>query len=246
MTTNTYSEFSEFCVRFYDLVVEANVVADFVLSKLGDCRGKSVLFVGGFFQVAKQLHARGLELTVVDYTDEMVSLGRQQLEGIRVEKADLAALEYLEEFDVVIVIGRVFTHLLSAEAAHSALAGVYRALKPKGLALIDNYESSKIEKTDYFNGRVRVEDQQLLIIRDSSTKRISTTPHVVEWSARYHVTEGGQEVVFSDTMPQRAFSREEMDALCKAHGFGVCQQGDNFDETSFYTLMQQQPHALKS
>lgn len=238
MTTNTYSEFSEFCVRFYDLVVEAEVVADFVLSKLGDCRCKNALFVGGFFQVAKLLHARGLELTVVDYTDEMVCLGRQQLEGIRVEKADLAALGYLEEFDVVIVIGRVFTHMLSAEAANSALAGLYRALKPQGLALIDNYESSKIEITNYFNAKVSVCDQQLVIARDSSTKRISTIPHIVQWSASYHVCEEDREIIFTDSMPQRAFSREEMSKLFTANGFNVCQIGDNFDETSFYTVAQ--------
>lgn len=239
-TTNTYGDFSVFCVRFYDLVVKAEVVADFVLAKIGDFCGKNALFVGSFFQVAKQLHASGLELTVVDYSDEMVLLARQRLEGIRVEKADLAALDYQEQFDLVIVIGRVFTHLLNDKAAQSALAGVHRALRPGGIALIDNYESSKIEETDYFNGQVSVRDKNLSIIRDSSTKRISTTPHVVQWMANHQVTEGELEFTFSDTMPQRAFSREEMAKLCQSHDFQVRDQGDNFDETSFYTLIQKQ------
>ena len=50
------------------------------------------------------------------------------------------------------------------------------------------------------------------------------------------ISQNGEEKVFQDEMLHRAFSRSEMKQLLEENGFLVLDQGDNFDETSFYTV----------
>ena len=232
----TYSDFSDICTRFYDLVVKPKDVADFVLSKLGDHKPFNALFVGGFFLVAKEIYQKGIELKVVDYTDEMVEEARKRLPEIPVEKASLEALSFDNEFDCIFVIGRVFTHMLSVEDSENAVKGLYKSLKEGGVLFFDNYEDSKIRVTDYFNGRIDVADESMKIIRDSSTSLVSESPYLVNWKAEYKILENGVEQTYQDEMLHRAFSRTEVKDLLEKNGFKVEDQGDNFDDTSFYTL----------
>lgn len=234
--TETYSDFSDICTKFYDLVVDPYQVAQFVYSKIEKYRPRSVLFVGGFFLVARELQKLGLDLVVTDYTDQMAREARSRLPDTRIELADLRELPFHEEFDTVLVIGRVFTHMLTSEDSSRALQSVNRALKSGGIVLLDNYEDSKIQVTDYFNGCVSVSDSTLQIVRESSTELISHDPLVVNWKAEYRATLGSETKSFNDEMHHRAFSRDEMKELLELHGFTVLGQGDNFDETSFFTL----------
>ncbi len=234
--TETYAEYSDICTKFYDLVVDPVQVAEFVYSKIKQYYPRKCLFVGGFFSVARELQKTNLELVVTDYTDEMVKEAQKRLPNTRIERADLRHLPFENEFDTILVIGRVFTHMLTADDASQALQSIHRALKPEGLVLLDNYEDSKIQVTDYFNGLVSVSDSSIEIIRRSTTKLVSQDPFVVNWFADYRVTSQGNLITFSDQMRHRAFSRSEMKNLFEENGFSVCAQGDNFDETSFFTL----------
>lgn len=77
-----YSNQAYVCAKFYDLVINNDEVAEFVESKIKRFTPEKILFVGGFFLVAKNL-ATKYELTVVDYTDEMVKEGKKRLPGIK-------------------------------------------------------------------------------------------------------------------------------------------------------------------
>ena len=74
------------------------------------------------------------------------------------------------------------------------------------------------------------------IIRRSSTVLLSEKPHVVEWKAEYSGELEGQAFHFEDSIPNRAFTRPEVVRHLGNHKYEVVSQGDNFDETSFYTL----------
>ena len=232
----TYQDFSDICTRFYDLVIDPDQVADFVAKKISAFQIKEILFVGGFFLVAKEIAKRGYSLTIVDYTDQMVAEGKKRLPDFVVNKADLRSLPFTQQFDCVLVIGRVFTHMLTEEDAVRALRSVLRSLRPGGLLFFDNYEASKIQRTDYFNGEVIVQDSVQRIVRSSTTSLISTEPFVVNWSARYEIASGTRSGYVEDEMLHRAFSREEIEQLLNRNHFAVIASGDNFDETSFYTL----------
>ncbi|MBI4044275.1 MAG: class I SAM-dependent methyltransferase [Candidatus Diapherotrites archaeon] len=235
-----YSEFASVCAKFYDLSIDPKKVADFVDSKVKKFKPKKVLFVGGFFAVAKELIKMGYDLTVVDYTDEMVKEAETRLTKTRVFKADLRDLPFENEFDLVLVIGRVFTHMYSDYDLARAFQSVSKALKPSGLLLFDNYESLKIQNTKYFNGEIKVKGKNIEITRKSSTKLLSKQPFIVNWKQIYAVEENGKVSKFKDELKHRAFSRREIKNYLEKNGFEQIDSGDNFDETSFYSIAKKQ------
>ena len=234
--SDTYTQHALICSKFYSLTVDSNAVASFIYSLLKAVPGQKTLFVGGMFEVAAGLVDLGLNITAVDYTDEMVAVGSSALPKARILKADLKDLNFSPQFDSVVIIGRVLTHMISDADLKSALKGCHRALLPGGVLLADNYESSKIQKTNYFNGQISCSDGVVEIVRSSKTELVSTSPHVVNWQANYSGRFQQQEFAFSDSMEHRAFSRTEFATELTAASFEVLEQGDNFDETSFYSL----------
>ena len=166
----------------------------------------------------------------------MVLQGISRLPSTRVMKADLRDLPFENQFDSIFVIGRVFTHMLTNDDARSALGSLQRSLKNGGVVFMDNYEDSKIRETDYFNGRITVSNSNIEIVRDSSTEFVSEQPYIVNWSAEYRWKENGRVGHFKDQMLHRAFSRRELAKMLEKNGLTVVTQGDNFDDTSFYTL----------
>lgn len=233
---STYSEHAEICAKFYALTLDSNSVSSFIFQVSQASSGEKALFVGGMFEVAAGLIRRGLDLTVIDYSDEMVAVGKKSLPKSAVYKGDISALAFNSEFDLIFVIGRVFTHMVSEKDLLAAIAGCRAALRPGGRLLVDNYEDSRIQVTPYFNGRVECRDKNCHIVRESKTYTITTCPYVIRWDAQYSGHSNGELFQFSDSIEHRAFSRSEFATKLAEGGFKVLKQGDNFDETSFYTL----------
>jgi SAM-dependent methyltransferase len=233
---STYSTHAAICAKFYDLTLKADEVSDFIFRHSQSRPGVSGLFVGGMFEIAKGLITSGINLTVVDYTDEMVEIGRSKLPGVKVEKADLRFLPFQDEFDFVFVVGRVFTHMISNDDLSNAFSSCRKVLRRGGYLFFDNYEDSKIQRTNYFNGSIETKEGETIIRRESTTSKLSETPFVVRWDAEYSGSFSGKNFKFSDSIEHRAFSRHEICTLMPRFGFEVLTQGDNFDDTSFFTL----------
>jgi SAM-dependent methyltransferase len=231
-----YSSLARICAKFYDLAIDASEVADFVDARMSRFKPRNVLFVGGFFSVAKELAGKGYDITVADYTDEMVAEGKKRLPGTKVVKADIRNLPFENEFDAVVVIGRVFTHMYTEDDLRRAFQAIRKSLKAGGILFFDNYEDTKIAKTDYFNGKITGKGTGIEIIRDSSTEIVSEKPFIVKWKAVYTVKENGKVKTFNDEMEHRAFSRQEIKRALGENGFRQIGAGGNFDETSFYTI----------
>lgn len=234
--TNLYSDLAKICVKFYELSTNANEISGFIEHRVSRFKPKKILFIGGFFFVAKELVKRGYDMTIVDYTDEMVDEGKKLLPNIRIIKADIRKLPFENEFDAVLVIGRVFTHMYSDKDLENALQNIRKSLKSDGILLFDNYENTKIMKTKYFNGKIDVRDKNIRIIRNSSTEQLSKKPFIVNWKANYTVKEKDNTKTFRDEMRHRAFSRSEIREILGKNDFEFIEEGKNFDETSFYTV----------
>lgn len=233
---NTYARHAAICAKFYELAVDRHAVEDFILQRSGVKPGHRALFVGGMFEIASCLFRHGVDLTVVDYSAEMVSVGRKHLPDVKVEVADLRSLPFENEFDFVFVVGRVFTHMISDEDLRLAVRSCHKALRRSGKLFFDNYEDSKIGLTNYFNGELCVRDETAEIRRRSTTTRLSDSPLVVLWEATYTGILDGKPIEFCDAIEHRAWSRGEIQPFLKQAGFELLAQGDNFDETSFFTL----------
>lgn len=236
--TETYRTHSDICALFYQLTLDPEAVTQFILNNVRISEGTKALFVGGMFEIAKTLNIHGADVTVIDYTPEMVAIGKKALPKLRVEQADLRVLPYQNEFDTIFVIGRVFTHMISDLDLDQALSSCRSALRAGGYLFFDNYEDSKIQVTNYFNGTVRAQAQNVLIERHSRTTLLTSSPYVVSWHARYVGNLNGRNFDFSDTMQHRAWSRSEIVPFLENARFKLEKQGQNFDETSFFTLAQ--------
>ena len=234
--SETYSKHANICTKFYSLTNNAADVAQFAFNHISAASGQSALFVGGMFDVAAKLRDLGLQITATDYTDEMVNLGKVALPESTVLRADLKSLSFTREFELVFVLGRVFTHMLSDEDLHKAISGCCNALVPGGKIFADNYESCKIQTTNYFNGQISCSDSTSSITRNSSTSLSSERPHIVCWTACYSGEIENKSFEFTDSMEHRAFTREDFASHLNQRGLTVLKQGDNFDETSFYTV----------
>ena len=236
--SNTYREYGEICAKFYQLTLDSNAVAAFLFQNSPVRPSEKALFVGGMFDIAGALQKHGVETTVVDYTPEMVALGRKTLPLMKVEQADLKALPYENEFDHLFVVGRVFTQMISDEDLLLALLSCRKTLRGGGHLFFDNYEDLKIRVTPYFNGTVRAESADCTIERTSTTRLLSESPYVVLWQARYKGNIQGRYFDFSDAMEHRAWSRSEILPFLQESQFQLIRQGSNFDETSFFSLAQ--------
>jgi SAM-dependent methyltransferase len=234
--SNTYSHYADICTKFYELTTPPEAVAQFVFEKCHAEPGQHALFVGGMFGVAAALVNQGLQLTIVDYTDEMVELGRRRVPSATVLKSDIRELPFKGEFDLVLVVGRVLTHMTTDSDLDRALHSCRGALRGGGTLFADNYEDTKIQKTNYFNGRIEGRDSSSQILRVSTTTQISGQPLVVRWDAEYSGEFDGAPFHFRDSIDHRAFSRQEFADCLRSAGFTAITQGDNFDETSFYSV----------
>ncbi len=227
---------AEVRAAFQRLSVDSGAVARFVFRCSEAFPGNKTLFVGNLFDVAGKLHESGLDVTVVDSSDEMVAIGRARSPGYAIEKADLRELAYDAEFDLMVVVGRVFTHFTTEEDLRSAIASCRMALKPGGKLFFDNYENDKIDGAEYFNGQLEVSDGADRIVRIATSESISEDPKVVRWDADYEGEYQGQHFEFQDVMELRAFSRPEIAGYLPRGGFQLISQGNGFDDISFYTL----------
>jgi len=232
----TYSTHAAICAKFYDMTVDSLSAGTFVLKESEARLGSDVLFVGSMFGIAGYLRDAGFPLTIADYSPEMLALGKQKLPCEAFDCADLRELPYADCFDLIIVVGRVFTHMISNEDLNRALRSCRRALRDSGKLFFDNYEDSKIRQTNYFNGVVRLTDSDTDILRQSTTEYVSRSPFVVRWNASYSGSVAGIPFAFEDSMLQRAWSRSEIRQFLGTNGFEPVKQGDNFDDTSFFTL----------
>lgn len=235
---NTYSSHAAICTKFYDLTVDAQTAADLITRQSKLAPNENVLFVGSMFQLADRLQGEGRKLTVVDYSSEMVAIGKERLPNATVELGDLRNLPFKDKFDIIFVVGRVFTHMISDQDLVAALRSCRNALGDSGRIFFDNYEDTKIQTTPYFNSSIVVEENGTEICRQSTTTLLSRSPYVVRWDATYSGVYQGSSFNFSDSMEHRAWSRKEISSLLELESLKVVAQGDNFDETSFYTLVE--------
>ncbi|HMO18388.1 MAG TPA: class I SAM-dependent methyltransferase [Oligoflexia bacterium] len=233
---STYTDNAKICAKFYSLTLNSEETADFVFKKSRAVAGQNVLFVGGMFDIARDLKRRGLNITIVDYSDEMINVAKSVLPDIPSIRSDLRELPFRNQFDIVFVVGRVFTHMITEDDLQKAISGCKNSLKENGYLFADNYEDTRIQTTNYFNGQIECSDLTCKIVRDSTTSSLSDSPKIVKWDAHYSGDMDGMPFDFRDTMSHRAFSRQEFALELQKYGFQIQEQGDNFDETSFYTF----------
>lgn len=120
-----------------------------------------------------QNHA--VDVTGIDICDEMLAIcdaeyQRQKRAGcsgnLYMKKEDMTKLHYCEQFETVYLPFRTVGHLLDKEQLMAMFQGVYRALKPAGIFLLDHYmfdrtwaeEHNNRDLPMYCDDTVKIED----------------------------------------------------------------------------------------
>ena len=99
-------------------------------------RGNRVLDVGcGTGKSFEPLLARGYRVTACDLSPAMVERARERTPDVHV--ADMRALPWSGEFDLITCMDDGLNYLLTESDLDAALAGMARALRPGGIAVFD-------------------------------------------------------------------------------------------------------------
>lgn len=98
----------------------------------------------GTGQHALRLAAKGLRVTGLDVSPRLVAIAKQKaratgLTGVRFRVADMAELRARRRFDAAICLNYVLSFLHTNERLRAALDGVFRALRPGGLFILDHH-----------------------------------------------------------------------------------------------------------
>lgn len=151
----------------------------FYLDALSKVEGPFLELGVGTGRLARELvRCLHVDVTGVDICQEMLSICdaiyRQQHQSdhlgmLRLEMQDMAALAYCEEFRTAYMPFRTVGHLLEEDCLAAMFQGVYRALKPGGIFLLDHYifnrkwaeENNDKDLLMYDNGTVRIEDHYI-------------------------------------------------------------------------------------
>jgi len=106
--------------------------------KLGVRYRRILDLAGGCGRHHKYLREEGFEVYGIDASEEMVELAKERNKGFEEYYAlgDMRELEYEEEFDVVLSWYTSFGYFTHEENV-AVLKGVYRALRPGGLLILD-------------------------------------------------------------------------------------------------------------
>ncbi|OGJ59763.1 hypothetical protein A2881_00635 [Candidatus Peribacteria bacterium RIFCSPHIGHO2_01_FULL_55_13] len=238
MSNHLYADLAEICHLFYKLYFPHEVIADIADAYLKKYQCKKILFFGGCIYVAEILQKRGYAITFVDYTPEMLAEAKKVLTGMEFLQSDMRTIATGKEYDAILLIGRIFTYLHTDADVHKTLEAFAKNLRPGGIALVDNYETGKIDADHYFNGTVSLKGDGHEVRRISTMKRVQEAPALYAWDCVYEDHRDGQTRSFTDNGHMlRALSKPETEELIRKSPLTFLEHAKNFEERSFMTAM---------
>lgn len=207
----------------YDAImadIEYNAWADFVLDYLraeGQRPGRVLDLACGTGASSRPFAARGLSVTGLDASADMLAIAREKLPGVRFVQGDLRTFELGERFDLATCLFDSLNNLTDPHDLARALARVRAHLNPGGWLAFD------------VNTRLGVRD----LWEEGAIEGLATTPEGREvhyhWSHHYDPARDlgvvqafcrldGEE--FVETHEERGYDVSDLEPLLRAAGFG--------------------------
>ncbi|HOX23031.1 MAG TPA: class I SAM-dependent methyltransferase [Elusimicrobiales bacterium] len=152
-------------------VEAAGPEAAFMARALGLKKGMKLLdLCCGPGRHSLEFSKRGMEVTGVDATPQYLAqargLAKKRRLAVRFLKADMRRLRFNSEFDAAINAFSSFGYF-SPEGDRRVLAGVFRALKPGGVFLLDMMDRAWLEKNFRPRSWEQLEDGSYRLFEDS-------------------------------------------------------------------------------
>jgi len=232
-----YSDMTRVCHLFYVQYFPHQKIAD-KLERLLKKRGaNTILFIGGLAYVAKKLKQKNYDVTLLEYTPEMLKEAKAILGGSKFVLGDMRDLKVGKKFDAVVAMGRSFTYMASDQEALAALGSFERHLNPGGVVIMDNYETGLMERGAYFNGTIKTGLDGVEVRRISTIKLQRKRPSLYLWDCVYELREQDGIQRFEDKgHGLRSFSKSEIEKLIAKSGLVFVAHHGNFERRSFISV----------
>lgn len=241
LSKNLYTKLAEINHLYYKYYFPHQKIADSTDKFLKQYHCKKIVFFGGFLDTAQLLQNKGYEMTFVDYTDEMVDEAKKVLKNMDFVTSDMRDPKLSEKQDAIILIGRIMTYMYTDEDVLKSLRAFKDNLNPGGIVIVDNYETGKIDKDQYFNGKIIAKGQGITINRISKMSERQKSPNLYRWDGIYEkVLDSGEKESYEDSdHTLRAFTKDEFQKLVEESGLKFKGHYPNFESKSFITIAQE-------
>lgn len=180
----------------------------------------SILEVGcGAGQLLSLLDTEYEHVVGIDLHDEMAAIARAAVPTVDVITGDMMTLVLDEQFDAVVMLGRVFPHALTDEAATRLLANCRAHLAPEGRIVFNTFdlrglEDGYVSEDTYISDVYEVRRTLRSFVTDESTGRWG-------FDATYEITDRKTDttVTTEETMHLRAHAPADLESYISTVGF---------------------------
>jgi len=203
------------------------------------CENKSsVVEIGcGTGRVLKALLEKGLNVTGIDVSPEMLAIARSKLSRfldtgkLRIFQHDLGDAPLPEQYQIVLVTFYTYNYFLRDEDAISFLSNAYRSIQPNGVIVLDLFfpkVMTEPAKNDMWEIRTILNESGAISLR--MKRRMSGK---IEERIQFFKYGAIEEEI---TTFRRFYPKREVFNLLTQAGFENIQLADGYAESSFHDL----------
>jgi SAM-dependent methyltransferase len=181
---------------------------------------KRILELGcGAGNLAARFQEAGYDYVGMDSAEPMLQIARNENPKAKFIRGDMRNFSVRKKFDAVLIGGRSFSYMVSNADVIKTLRSVRRALRPKGVLILDNFDAELIFQDMSRPLRDKVRSNGRTVTRVSKRTINLNTGWTWNWDAEYVVDEKGRRRRFRDRTILRAFTGDEINLFLSLAGF---------------------------
>lgn len=162
----------DFVADLYDAYVTVNFDIDFYRTLSKECKGQCLELMCGTGRVSLPLLKEGIDLTCVDYSDEMLNIFRKKAAALNIAPnllcQDVCSLNLNDSYDLIFIPFNSFSEITDSKRQQAALDKVYNHLDNEGTFVCTLYNPEyRIKTADGLLrvlGRFQIDENKSLVV----------------------------------------------------------------------------------
>ncbi|MFZ4522061.1 MAG: class I SAM-dependent DNA methyltransferase [Bacteroidales bacterium] len=217
--TKLYSTLANVYHEMYEHIFDYDKEFQFYNALLKEHHCHKILEIGcGSGMLARRFLECGYEYLGLDLFNEMLDIARMEVKSSNFIQRDMRDLNFISEFDAVLITGRSIAYVTENKGILDTLNGVWRALKNHGVFVFGIFEANGIFD-NFQDFEQTIQHGNKTIRRISTLKMNLSTGWTYDWFAKYVVEEDGKVAEYDDLTTLRAFTKDEILLFLKLTGF---------------------------
>ena len=175
-----------FIADLYDTYVTVDFDIDFYRRLSKECKGKCLELMCGTGRVSLPLLKQNIDLTCVDYSDEMLRVFRKKAKDLNItpsiECQDVCCLNLNDKYNLIFIPFNSFSEITDSKRQESALKKIYNHLNNGGTFICTLYNPvyrlNTADKVLRILGRFQIDENKSLAVSyynqyDETTKNVT-------------------------------------------------------------------------